>query len=147
MRVAARSSGESQARCVGRRALQGGAEPRVVDGGADQLGPRGGEGQDLGQQPVDVEHLDAARGQRLGERVVLLLRAGDPGDAVEEQLVVVARREAAQLGPGAVQHDGAQPADLAGGAHHRGVGQGRDHGQRLAQGAAAAPVSGPCPRR
>ena len=67
--------------------------------------------------------------------VVLLLRAVHPRDAVEEQLVVVAGREPPQLVPGPVQQDGAEPADLAGGAHERDVGRGRDHGQRLAQGA------------
>ena len=36
-------------------------------------------------------------------------------------------------GPGRCSMHGAQPADLAGGAHDGGVGLGRDHGQRLAQ--------------
>ena len=82
-----------------------------------------------------------------GEGVVLLLRAVHPRDAVEEQLVVVARGEPPQLGPGAVQHHRAQPAHLAGGAHGRGglgnsVGGLRlDHGQRLAQAAVPAPPS------
>ncbi len=69
--------------------------------------------QGLGEQVHEVEHLDVAGAQRLGERVVLVLRAADPGDAVEEELVVVARGEPLQLRPGPVQHDRAQPADLA----------------------------------
>jgi hypothetical protein len=68
--------------------------------------------QGLGQQVGQVEHLDVARPQRLGERVVLLLGAVDPGDPVEEELVVVARGEAFQLVAGPVQHDRPQPADL-----------------------------------
>ena len=48
----------------------------------------------------------------VGERVVLLLRPGDPGQPVEQQRVVVARREPLQLGAGAVQDDGPQRADL-----------------------------------
>ena len=138
MSVAARSSGASQARWRGRRPLQGGAQPRVVDGGADQLGAGRREGQDLGQQPVQVQHLDAAVAQRLGEGVVLLLRAGHPRDAVEEQLVVVARGEPPQLGAGPVQQHRAQAAHLAGRAHR--AASGRDHGQRLAQRPARAPA-------
>ena len=49
--------------------------------------------QRLGEQLGQVEHLDVAVAQRLGERVVLLLGAADPRDAVEQQLVVVARGE------------------------------------------------------
>ena len=57
-------------------------------------------GQGLDEQLGQVEHLDAAGTQRLGERVVLLLRPGDPGDPVEQQLVVVARGQPLELGPG-----------------------------------------------
>ena len=116
--------------------LQGRAEARVVHRGGDQLVPRGRNGQHLGEQPVEVQHLDAALGQRGGEGVVLLLRAVHPRDAVEEQLVVVARGEPPQLGPGTVQHHGAQSADLAGRAHDRRRsrssvgGAGLDHGRQ-----------------
>ena len=139
--------GRQVAQVCGRDALQRRPEPRVVDGRGDQLGPRRGEGQHLGEQPVEVQHLDAALGQRRREGVVLLLRAVHPRDAVEEQLVVVARGEPPQLGPGPVQHHRAQSAHLAGGAHGRGglgnsVGGPRlDHGQRLAQ--AGAPAARP----
>jgi len=51
--------------------------------------------------------------QRLRERVVLVLRAGEPGDAVEQQGVVVARGQSRDLGAGPVQQDGAEPSDLA----------------------------------
>ena len=70
----------------------------------------------LGEQVGEVEHLDVALAQRGGEGVVLVLRAGDPRDAVEEQLVVVARGEPLQLGTGPVQHHGPEPADLGVGA-------------------------------
>ena len=70
----------------------------------------------LGEQVGQVEHLDAAAAQRLGERVVLVLRPADPRDPVEQQAVVVARGEPLQLGPGTVQHHRPQPADLAVGA-------------------------------
>ena len=72
-----------------------------------------GQLQGLGEQVGQVEHLDVAGPQRGGELVVLVLRLRHPGDGVEEELVVVARGEPLQLGPGAVQHDRAQPTDLA----------------------------------
>ena len=122
---------------AGGRPLQGRAQPRVVDRGADELGPRGGEAQDLGEQLVQVEDLDAALGQGCGERVVLLLRPVHPRDAVEEQLVVVPGGESPQLRPGAMQQDGAQPADLAAGPHAR---TRLDHGQRLTQPAGPPPA-------
>jgi hypothetical protein len=65
--------------------------------------------QQIGQQ----QHLHAARAQRGRERVVLLLCAGEPRDAVEEQLVVVARGEAAELRPRPVQHDRPERVHLA----------------------------------
>ena len=67
----------------------------------------------LGEQVGEVEHLDVAAAQLGRERVVLVLRARHPRDAVEEQLVVVARGEPLQLRPGPVQHHRPQPADLA----------------------------------
>ena len=58
------------------------------------------------------QYLDGARFQHRGERIMFLLRLGDPRQAVEQQRVVVARREALQFGPGAVQDDDTQLADL-----------------------------------
>ncbi|GAA4502849.1 hypothetical protein GCM10023191_054970 [Actinoallomurus oryzae] len=51
--------------------------------------------------------------QRLREGVVLLLGTADPGDAVEEKLVVVPRRQPPQLSAWTVQEHGPQAADLA----------------------------------
>ena len=48
----------------------------------------------------------------VGERVVLLLRLGHPGQAVEQQRVVVARGQPLQFGARAVQDDDPQRADL-----------------------------------
>jgi len=68
--------------------------------------------QRLGQQVREQQHLHVARFQHCGERVVLLLRLGDPRQPVEQQRVVVARCEPLQFGPRPVQDDSAQPADL-----------------------------------
>jgi len=56
----------------------------------------------LGQQ-VDSSSTSTPRTQQAGELVMLLLRPRHPGQPVEEQLVVVARVESAQLGAGTVQ--------------------------------------------
>ena len=72
--------GREPGEVAGRGALQAGAQPRVVDGGADQLRPRRRGRRAISvSSAVEVEHLDAAGAQRLGERVVLLLRAVHPG--------------------------------------------------------------------
>ena len=68
--------------------------------------------QRLGQQVREQQHLDATGFQHRGERVVLRLRLGHPRQAVEQERVVVARGEPLQLGPRAVQDDGAQPTDF-----------------------------------
>ncbi len=68
----------------------------------------------------EQQHLDATRSQHRGERVVFLLRLGHPRQPVEQQRVVVARGQPLQFGPGPVQDDGPQPADL-GVAAQRGV--------------------------
>jgi putative Ca2+/H+ antiporter (TMEM165/GDT1 family) len=82
-----------------------------------------------------VAKYDAPGAQRLGEGVVLLLGPSYPRDAVEEQLVVVARREAPQLRAGPVQHHGLEAADL-------GVGAVRErHGATLVVAAPAQPRS------
>ena len=89
------------------------SQPSRIDRRRDPMHPRrAAVRQRLGQQVREQQHLDAARFQHCGERVVLLLRLGDPRQAVEQQRVVVARGEPLQLGPRAVQDDGAQPADL-----------------------------------
>ncbi|GLY88033.1 hypothetical protein Airi02_059620 [Actinoallomurus iriomotensis] len=51
--------------------------------------------------------------QRLREGVVLLLGAADPRDAVEEELVIVPRREPPQLSARTVQEHRPEAADLA----------------------------------
>jgi hypothetical protein len=66
----------------------------------------------LGQQLLEVEDLDAAVGQRIGERVVLLAGALDPQDVVEQQRVLVARGQALELEVGPVEDDTPQRADL-----------------------------------
>jgi hypothetical protein len=81
--------------------------------------------QRLLEQLANVEHLHPALAQRRGERVVLGLRPRDPRHPVEQQLVVVARRQPQQLAAGTVQHDGRERPDLAGDAVGRG-GHGRD---------------------
>ena len=91
-----------------RRADQVGAQRAV-----EQLAARLGDVEHLGEQLVQVEHLDVVRAQRVGELVVLLLRALEPRHAVEQQVVVVARGQPPQLRPGAVQDDRPQPPDLA----------------------------------
>ena len=58
--------------------------------GRDAVHPRRAAGQRLGQQFRQQQHLDAARAQHLGERVVLRLRLGHPWQPVEQQRVVFA---------------------------------------------------------
>ncbi len=70
----------------------------------------------FGQQVGQQQHFHAAGPQQVGELVVLLLRARDPGQPVEQQLVVVARGEALQLGARAVQDGDPQRPDLGIGA-------------------------------
>ena len=89
------------------------SQPSRIDRRRDAMHPRRATvRQRLGQQVREQQHLDAARFQHRGERVVLLLRLGDPRQPVEQQRVVVARGEPLQLGARAVQDDGAQPPDL-----------------------------------
>ena len=70
----------------------------------------GGEG--LGEQVPEEEHLDAALAHLRDELVVLVLGALDPEDVVEEQLVVVRRREPLEAELRTVHHHLAQLADL-----------------------------------
>ena len=87
----------------------------VDDARADLLDVFRRPGDLPGEAPMvlQVLHLDAVLPQGLREGVVLLLGAAHPRDPVEEQLVVVPRGQPGQLGAGAVQQDGPEPADLA----------------------------------
>ncbi len=76
----------------------------------------------LGQQVGQVQHLDAVVAEGLRERVMLVLGASHPWDAVEEQLVVVAGGQPLELRSRAVQQHRAEPPDLGVGAR---VGTGR----------------------
>ena len=74
------------------------AEPRVGEHRLDRVDARLGHGQCLGHQVRQVQHLDAPVSHHAGERIVLVLCSRDPRDAVEQQPVVVARRQPRQLG-------------------------------------------------
>lgn len=75
---------------------------------------------------AEQEHLDPALAQRVGEGVVLLAGPADPQHVVEEQRVLVGRRQALQLEIGTVQDDAPQRADLR--AHVEAAGGGRRGG-------------------
>ena len=79
------------------------AQSSRVDRRRNAVHAGGAAGQRLGQQFAEQQHLDATRPQQVGERVVLLLRLGHPGQPVEQQRVVVARSQSLQFGPRAVQ--------------------------------------------
>ena len=66
----------------------------------------------LGQQGLDLEHLDAPFAHHLAEGVVLLLRLAHPEHVVEQQLLGIGRREPFVLEAGSVDHDPAQRADF-----------------------------------
>ena len=66
----------------------------------------------LAQQVLDVQHLDAALAHPRDELVVLPLRALDPQDVVEQQLVVVARRQPLEAEVRPMDDDLAELADL-----------------------------------
>ena len=69
-------------------------------------------GQGFGQQILNVVHLGAAAAQDLDKCVVLALRLLDPEHVVEEQIVVVARRQSLQTQLGPVNDDLAQRSDF-----------------------------------
>ena len=69
-------------------------------------------GQRLAQQVLDVQHLDAALAHPRDELVVLPLRPLDPQDVVEQQLVVVARRQPLEAEVRPMDDDLAELADL-----------------------------------
>ena len=120
VRTSVSSSGDSSLQASARYSRSVSPSRRARDR-LDRVLARILAGEGLDQQLGQVEHLDVAVTQRLRERVVLLLRAAHPRDAVEEQLVVVARREPLELGTRSVQQHRPQPADLTGDA----VGHGR----------------------
>ena len=64
------------------------------------------------RRSCEQEHLDAARPHLGDELVVLVLRPLDPQDVVEQQVVVVRRRQPLEAQVRAVDHDLAQLADL-----------------------------------
>ena len=68
--------------------------------------------QRLGEQVRQQEHLDASLAHPSDELVVLVLRPLDPQHVVEQQVVVVRRRQALQAEVRAVDHHLAQLADL-----------------------------------
>ena len=86
----------------------------------------------LGQQILDVEHLDAALTHPSDELVVLPLRALDPQDVIEQQLVVVGRGQPPEAEVRPVDDDLAQLADFrvdAEGGGRRGPGRARRGGR------------------
>ena len=101
---------------AGQPVAQPGSEPRAEPGGGDRRVEHLVAGavklQRLLEQAVQVEHLDAALDERVGERVVLLARALDPEDVVEQQRVLVARRQPLELAVGPVQQHPPQRPDL-----------------------------------
>ena len=88
------------------------AEAQARGGRLDDAGAYVGVDEGLGEQVHEVEDLDVMVAQRLGERVVLLLRAANPRDTVEQQRVVVAWCQTSELGTRSVQHDRPQPPDF-----------------------------------
>ena len=68
--------------------------------------------QGLGQQVVQLEHLDAALLHLEHEIVVILLCFVDPDHIVEQQIVAIAGRQALMGERWPADHDGPQLADL-----------------------------------
>jgi hypothetical protein len=75
------------ARFIGYASADGEAGNRPVEHPLSRLSV----GQRLRQQLFEVDHLDAARADEVGEHVVLLASATHPQDVVEQQVVVVFR--------------------------------------------------------
>jgi hypothetical protein len=98
---------------VGEVCAQGVAQPQVPGDVGDRLGAGFLAGERLGQEFAEIQHLDTAVAQGLCEAVVLVLGPAHPGDPVEQQFVVVARREPPKLVAGPVQHHRPQRSDLA----------------------------------
>ena len=68
--------------------------------------------QRLGEEVLEEEHLDPTGAHLDHELVVLLLGPLDPEHIVEQQVVVVRRREPPQAQVRSVDHDLSQLADL-----------------------------------
>ena len=66
----------------------------------------------LGEEGLEQEDLDAALPHPRDELVVLVLRALDPQHVVEEQVVVVGRRQPLEAELRAVDHHLPQSSDL-----------------------------------
>ena len=64
------------------------------------------------EQVLDVQHLDAPLAHPRDELVVLPLRPLDPQDVVEQQLVVIARRQPLEAEVRPMDDDLAELADL-----------------------------------
>ena len=96
----------SRPRKIGRKLLrQRRSQALGIDRGRDALHPGRAAGQHASFSKSDSNSTSTPRErEQFGELVVLLLRPRDPGQSVEQQIVVVARRESAQLGTGPV-HD------------------------------------------
>ena len=88
------------------------AERRVGDRAADETSADPGVLERLGQQILEVQHGHAAGAERVGERVVLLPGALHPQHVVEQELVLVGRRQPLELAAGPVEDDPPQDADL-----------------------------------
>ena len=91
---------------------KGRSQPSGVDRGRDSLNPGSTAAQCLGEQVTEQQYLDTAGPQHLGERIVLLLGTRHPGQAVEEQGVVVAGCQPLQFQTGSMQDHCPQPADF-----------------------------------
>ena len=86
------------------------AEPAVIERRADRGVAGGGILERVLQQFGDVEHLDTVVPEDLGERIVLLLGPGHPGQPVEQEAAAAARGDPLQLGARTMDENGAQPA-------------------------------------
>lgn len=71
--------------------------PGVVHHCREAFGAGLGHLECFGQQVSEVEHFDVVPAERLCELVVLFLCPPDPRNSVEEQLVVVPRRQPLQF--------------------------------------------------
>ena len=74
--------------------------------------PDAGLLQRLGQQPLDLKHLDATLAHHLAERVVFRFGLADPQDVIEQQFLGVRRGQTGVLQARPVHHDLAQLAHL-----------------------------------
>ncbi|SKY96282.1 Uncharacterised protein [Mycobacteroides abscessus subsp. massiliense] len=87
----------------------------------DALYPGRAAGKRLPQQIREQQHLDTTGTQHLRESVVLLLGASDPGQPVEQQLIVVSWSQPLEFVAGPVQHHCPQPPHLRIGTQYRDI--------------------------